>query len=234
MLADLLDKLPSVSGKDTNWDNLAPVLVNSSGQTLAMVAVAMLIGGFLGLVIGILLYTSRTGGILQSKWLHTVLNVIINFVRPIPFIILVTAIGPITRMFVGSTIGTEAAMFVMTIAATFGISRLVEQNLMSIDPGTIEAARAMGASPLRIIRTVVIPEALGPLILGYTFAFIAVVDMSAMAGWIGGGGLGNFAITYGYQAFDWNVTLVALVAIILIVQSAQLLGNWLAKKVMRR
>ena len=122
----------------------------------------------------------------------------------------------------------------MSIAATFAIARLVEQNLMSIDPGVIEAARAMGASPWRIIRTVVVPEALGPLVLGYTFAFIAVVDMSAMAGYIGGGGLGNFAITYGYQAFDWNVTLVTTLVIIFIVQLAQIFGNWLSKKIMRR
>ncbi|MEJ5919143.1 methionine ABC transporter permease [Corynebacterium sp. H78] len=210
------------------------MLGESIGQTLAMVGVAMLAGGFLGLIIGILLYTSRKGGVLSSGPMYTVLNVLINFVRPIPFIILVTAIGPLTRMVVGTTIGTEAAMFVMTIAATFAIARLVEQNLMSIDPGVIEAARSMGASPFQIIRSVIVPEALGPLILGYTFAFIAVVDMSAMAGYIGGGGLGNFAITYGYQAFDWNVTLVATFVIILIVQAAQLLGNWAAKKIMRR
>lgn len=105
---------------------------------------------------------------------------------------------------------------------------------MSIDPGVIEAARAMGASPWRIIRTVVVPEALGPLVLGYTFAFI-VVDMSAMKNYIGGGGLGNFAITYGYQAFDWNVTLVTtLVIIFIVVQLAQIFGNWLSKKIMRR
>ena len=171
---------------------------------------------------------------MRNKFVYQVLNVLINFVRPIPFIILVTAIGPLTKNVVGTTIGTEAAVFVMSIAATFAIARLVEQNLMSIDPGVIEAARAMGASPWRIIRTVVVPEALGPLVLGYTFAFIAVVDMSAMAGYIGGGGLGNFAITYGYQAFDWNVTLVTTLVIIFIVQLAQIFGNWLSKKIMRR
>ncbi|MDO4610465.1 methionine ABC transporter permease [Corynebacterium sp.] len=203
-------------------------------QTLYMVILAMIIGGLVGGTIGVLLYTTRTGGVLSNRPVHALLNFIINLVRPIPFIILVTAIGPLTAKVVGTTIGTEAALFVMSIAATFAIARLVEQNLMSIDPGVIEAARAMGAGPWRVIRTVIIPEALGPLILGYTFAFIAVVDMSAMAGYIGGGGLGNFAITYGYQAFDWNVTLVATVVIIIIVQMAQLLGNWLAKKVMRR
>nr|WP_245622002.1 methionine ABC transporter permease [Corynebacterium lactis] len=210
------------------------MLGEAFGQTLYMVCIAMIIGGLAGLAIGVLLYTTRDGGVLRSKPLYQVLNVFINFVRPIPFIILVTAIGPLTKSVVGTTIGTEAAVFVMSIAATFAIARLVEQNLMSIDPGVLEAARAMGAGPWRIIRTVIIPEALGPLVLGYTFAFIAVVDMSAMAGYIGGGGLGNFAITYGYQAFDWNVTLVTTLVIILIVQVAQLFGNWLAKKIMRR
>nr|WP_240393921.1 methionine ABC transporter permease [Corynebacterium lactis] len=210
------------------------MLGEAFGQTLYMVCIAMIIGGLAGLAIGVLLYTTRDGGVLRSKGLYQILNVLINFVRPIPFIILVTAIGPLTKSVVGTTIGTEAAVFVMSIAATFAIARLVEQNLMSIDPGVLEAARAMGAGPWRIIRTVIIPEALGPLVLGYTFAFIAVVDMSAMAGYIGGGGLGNFAITYGYQAFDWNVTLVTTLVIILIVQIAQLFGNWLAKKIMRR
>ncbi|KAA9245242.1 ABC transporter permease [Corynebacterium sp. LK12] len=230
----LLNSLPSVSGKDTNWDSLGPMLGEAFGQTLYMVCVAMLIGGVAGLAIGVLLYTTRDDGVLRNKFVYQVLNVLINFVRPIPFIILVTAIGPLTKNVVGTTIGTEAAVFVMSIAATFAIARLVEQNLMSIDPGVIEAARAMGASPWRIIRTVVVPEALGPLVLGYTFAFIAVVDMSAMAGYIGGGGLGNFAITYGYQAFDWNVTLVTTLVIIFIVQLAQIFGNWLSKKIMRR
>ena len=233
-MADFLNSLPSVSDKNTNWDSLSPMLGEAFLQTLYMVILAMIIGGLVGGTIGVLLYTTRTGGVLSNRPVHALLNFIINLVRPIPFIILVTAIGPLTVKVVGTTIGTEAALFVMSIAATFAIARLVEQNLMSIDPGVIEAARAMGAGPWRVIRTVIIPEALGPLILGYTFAFIAVVDMSAMAGYIGGGGLGNFAITYGYQAFDWNVTLVATVVIINIVQMAQLLGNWLAKKVMRR
>lgn len=234
MIANVLDSLPSVSDKDTNWGNLTPMLGEAFVQTLYMVILAMVIGGLVGGALGVLLYTTRGGGILANRPVHGLLNFLINLVRPIPFIILVTAIGPLTQVVAGTTIGTEAALFVMSIAATFAIARLVEQNLMSIDPGVIEAARAMGAGPWRIIRTVIVPEALGPLILGYTFAFIAVVDMSAMAGYIGGGGLGNFAITYGYQAFDWNVTLVATIVIIVIVQCAQLLGNWLAKKVMRR
>lgn len=218
----------------TNWDRLTPKLEEAIVDTLYMVVSTLLIAGIIGLGLGVLLYTTRSRGILSNKGMYSLLNVVVNLIRPIPFIILLAALGPVTRGVVGTTIGTNAAMFVMIVAASFGIARIVEQNLVSIDPGVIEAARAMGASPWQIIRTVIIPEALGPLVLGYTFAFIAVVDMSAMAGYVGGGGLGNFAITYGYQAFDWNVTWVATAVIIVIVQVAQLFGNWLSKKIMRR
>ena len=108
------------------------------------------------------------------------------------------------------------------------MSRIVEQNLVTVDPGVVEAARSMGTGPWRILFDVVVREALGPLILGYTYVLIAIVDMTAIAGAIGGGGLGQFAITYGYQKFDWSVTLVAVVTIIILVQFAQFLGNWLA------
>ena len=199
-----------------------------------MVSLTILIGGIAGLALGTLLYTTRENGVLSNKFVYTILNILVNFVRPIPFIILIAAIGPLTLSVIGTTIGTEAAIFAMSIAATFGVARIVEQNLVSIDPGVIEAARAMGASPLQIIVSVIIREALGPLILGFTFIFIAVVDMSAMAGYTGGGGLGYFAITYGYNAFNPTITLAGTIVIILIVQVAQLLGNFLSKKIMRR
>lgn len=217
-----------------DWDRLGPTFLASITDTLIMVCMAMVIGGILGLAIGVLLYTTRSQGILKNRALYTALNILVNFIRPIPFIIMIAAFGPLTMLVVGTTIGREAATFMMSIAATFGVARIVEQNLVSIDPGVVEAARAMGAGPWKIITSVIIPEALGPLVLGYTFAFIAVVDMSAMAGYVGGGGLGDFAITYGYRAFDWEVTYVATLTIIVIVQIAQLFGNWLSKKILRR
>jgi D-methionine transport system permease protein len=216
------------------FDTLLPVYLTSIWQTLWMVSVTMLVGGFFGLILGLLLYTTRRGGLLQNAPGYTVLNLLVNFIRPIPFIIFITAVGPLTLLAVGTTIGTAAAIFPLVIASSFGISRIVEQNLVSIDPGVIEAARAMGASPLRIILTLLIPEALGPLILGYTFVFVAVVDMTAVAGAVGGGGLGNFAIVYGYQRFNWAVTWIAVLTIIVLVQVAQFLGNWLARKALRR
>lgn len=218
----------------TNWENLGPTFAQSIWTTLYLVAIAGAVSGICGLILGVILYASRPNNLLGNKFVFWMLNILVNMVRPIPFIILIAAVGPITRSFIGTTIGTQAAAFVMSIAATFAVARIVEQNLVTVDPGVIEAGRAMGASPLRILFTIVIPEALGPLILGYTFIFIAIVDMSAMAGYIGGGGLGDFAIVYGYRAFDWNVTLVATIAIILLVQFTQFVGNFLAKRVMRR
>ncbi|NLA56804.1 MAG: ABC transporter permease [Corynebacterium humireducens] len=217
-----------------DWNRLGPTFIDAIGDTLVMVSLTMVLGGLGGLLIGLLLYTSRAGGILQSKPLYWTLNILVNFVRPIPFIVLIAMLAPVTVQVVGTTIGRSAAIFVMCIAAAFAVARIVEQNLVAIDPGVIEAARAMGAGPWRIIRTVIIPEALGPLLLGYTFIFIAVVDMSAMAGYIGGGGLGDFAIVYGYRAYDLEVTYAAVIVIVIIVQIAQLLGNWLSRKLMRR
>ncbi|QGU06513.1 D-methionine transport system permease protein MetI [Corynebacterium occultum] len=217
-----------------DWDRLGGTFVDAIWDTLIMVSIAMVAGGFFGLLLGVLLYTTRSQGILKNSFFYNLVNVLVNFVRPIPFIIMIAAFGPLTQAVVGTTIGRDAATFIMAIAATFAVARIVEQNLVAIDPGMIEAARAMGAGPWQIITTVILREALGPLVLGYTFIFIAVIDMSAMAGYVGGGGLGDFAIVYGYRAYDWEVTYVATFAIIIIVQIAQLLGNWLSKKIMRR
>jgi D-methionine transport system permease protein len=217
-----------------DWETLKPVYLDAIWQTLFMSAVTLVVGGILGLVLGIILFATRGGGLLANRPLNLVLNVIVNIVRPIPFIIFMTAIGPLTLKVVGTTIGVAAATFPLCIAATFAMSRIVEQNLVTVDPGVIEAARAMGAGPWRILFDVVAREALGPLVLGYTYVLIAIVDMTAIAGAIGGGGLGQFAIQYGYQRFNWTVTLIAVVTIIIIVQAAQFAGNALARKAMRR
>lgn len=223
-----------ITAVDTDWERLQPVLIEAVGETLYMVGVALLVGGFFGLLMGLALYTTRTGNLLANRPVYAVLNVLVNLVRPIPFIIFITAIGPITMQVVGKTIGTEAVIFPMTIMAAFAFSRIVEQNLVALDPGVVEAARAMGASRFRVVWSVLIPEALAPLILGYTFLFVGVIDMSAMAGLIGGGGLGDFAIRYGYQRFNWEVTLVTVGIIVVIVQVVQLGGNALARRMLRR
>ncbi|WP_426187698.1 methionine ABC transporter permease [Microbacterium sp. TWP3-1-2b2] len=199
-----------------------------------MVAVTLVIGGVAGLLIGAVLYATRPGNLFGNRVVFNVMNLVINVIRPIPFIIFLTAVGPVTKLVAGTTLGTEAAIVPMTIMAAVVIGRVVEQNLVAVDPGVVEAALAIGAKRLSILFGVVIPEALAPLILGYTFMFIAVVDMSAMAGYIGGGGLGNFAIIYGYNQFDQQATWVTVAIIIVIVQVGQIFGNWLAQRVLRR
>ncbi|GAA1792610.1 methionine ABC transporter permease [Agromyces lapidis] len=203
-------------------------------ETLYMVALTLLIGGAIGLLLGVVLYSTRPGSLLPNRAVFNVLNVVINFFRPIPFIIFLAAVQPFARYVIGVGIGNDALVFSLSIAASFAISRIVEQNLITVSPGAIEAARAMGAGPVRILRTVVIPEALGPLILGYTFIVVAIVDMTAMAGFIGGGGLGNFALVYGYRQFEPAITWAALLLIVIFVQALQFFGNWLARKVLRR
>lgn len=216
------------------WDFHGELLISSAGQTLYMVGATLLIGGVLGLLLGLGLYTTRRGGLLANRAVFAVLNLAVNIVRPIPFLILLVAIGPLTLAIVGRTIGTTAMIVPLSIAATFGFSRIVEQNLVSIDPGVIEAARATGASRWRIVATLLVPEALGPLILGYTFLFVAVLDMSAVAGYVAGGGLGDFALQYGYKRWNFEVVWITIAVIIVIVQIAQAVGNRLARKVLRR
>ncbi len=203
-------------------------------ETLYMVGLTLLFGGLLGLVLGTVLYMSRPGSLLPNRPVYTVVNVVINFFRPIPFIIFIPAVQPLARLVIGTGIGNNALIFALSLAASFAIARIVEQNLLTVAPGVIEAARSMGAGPFRIFRTVVLPEALGPLILGYTFVMVAIIDMTAVAGYIGGGGLGNFALVYGYRQFEPIITWAAVILIVVFVQLVQFFGNWLARKVLRR
>ncbi|RLP73693.1 ABC transporter permease [Mycetocola tolaasinivorans] len=211
-----------------------PNLLTATWETLYIVSFALLIGGFFGLILGLVLYVTRPGNILENRVIFAILNIIVNIFRPIPFLIFLVALQPLTRIVIGTGNGNTAMVFTMSMAAMFGISRIVEQNLLTVSPGVIEAARSVGASRLRVIFTVILSEALGPLILGYTFVLVAIVDMSALAGTIAGGGLGTFALEYGYRAFNDPVTIAALVAVIILVQIIQFLGNWLARKVLRR
>jgi D-methionine transport system permease protein len=214
--------------------DIYPDLLEQTGIMLWLVAAALVIGGIAGLVVGTAITVTRRGGVLEQPAVYWVLNVLVNTFRPIPFIIFIAALQPLARAIVGKGIGNEAVIFAISIAATFGIARIVEQNLVTVDTGVIEAARSAGAGPWRIILTVILPEGLGPLVLGYTFATIAIIDMSAVAGMIGGTGLGNYAIAYGYRQFDWVVTVSALVVIIIVTQIVQALGNTIARRILRR
>lgn len=217
-----------------DWSTFWPRIFEATGQTITMVIFTLILSSIIGLIIGLLLFVTRKGNILESNLISVVLNILINIIRPIPFIIFLVAISPFTRLVIGTTIGTAAAILPMTIAASFAIARVVENNLISIDPGIIEAAKAMGASPFQIIFGVLIPEALGPLILGITFITVGLIDFSAMAGTVGGGGLGDLSMTYGYQRFDTSVIVVTVVVLILLVQIAQFLGNTLSRSFLRR
>ena len=204
------------------------------GQTFYIVIISVVVGGLLGLGLGLVLYASRPGNLMANRPLYVVVNILVNIVRPIPFVIFLTAIQPLMLQTIGTTIGTNAVTFALSLSAAFAVSRIVEQNLLTVGPGVIEAARAAGARPVSIILTVLIPEALGPIILGYTFIFVAVVDLSAQAGLFGGGGLGDFAITYGSQRYNWPIVYITVATIIVIVQAGQFLGNWLARRALRR
>ena len=210
------------------WPKIGAALL----QTLQMVTVSFVLATLFGLLLGLVLYSTRRGALLENAAVSTALNAVINVVRPIPFIILIVAISPLTRAVIGTSIGTGAAIFALTIVATFSIARIAETTLDAVDRGAVEAGAAMGASPLRVLGTIVVPEALGPLTLGLTYIFVALVDATAVAGLVGGGGLGNLAITYGYQRFDTVVMVTVIVLIIVLVQAAQLLGNRVARRVL--
>lgn len=218
----------------TNWDLLWPKILTALLQTLQMVTVAMILASIFGVLLGLVLYSTRPGHILANRFVFALLNGIINIIRPIPFIIFIVAIGPLTRTVIGTTIGTNAAIFALTIVASLSIARIVENNLVAVDPGTIEAGRAMGARPMRILFTIVVPEGLGALILGLTYMMVALIDATAVAGLVGGGGLGDLAMVYGYQRFDSTVMLVIIVILIVLVQLAQYGGNALSRKILRR
>ena len=213
---------------------LLPKLWQASYETLYIVGLSLLFGGIGGLILGLGLYTTRSNSLFANRPVFGVLNVLVNVFRPIPFIIFLAAAQPLARFVTGTGIGNTAIIFTLSLAAAFGISRIVEQNLLTVQPGVIEAARSVGASRSRIMLTLLIPEALGPLILGYTFIVVALVDMSAVAGYVGGGGLGTFAIQYGYRQFNPVVTWAAVFIVIILVQLIQFVGNKLARKIMRR
>lgn len=215
-------------------NELWPELWRAALETLYMTTFALIMAGVLGTLVGIGLYITRPGGLTPNWLIRGILELFVNFFRPIPFVIFIAVAMPLTRAVVGIGIGTTAGAFAIGLAATFAIARIVEQHLVSVSPGVIEAARAMGAGPWRILFTVVMPESLGPLILGYTFIVVALIDMTAMAGLIGGGGLGAFAQIYGFRQFEPVVMWVAIILIVLFVHLVQTLGTWLARKVMRR
>lgn len=211
-------------------NEMIELLIKSFWETGYMVIASTVLASLIGIPLGIILTVTRNGHILPNAVINSVLGVIVNATRSTPFIILMVAIIPLTRMLVGSSIGTTAAIVPLTISAAPFIARVIESSLLEIDHGVIEAAQSMGASPMQIIYKVLLPESLHSIVLGITLAVIALIGYSAMAGVLGGGGLGDLAIRYGYQRFQPDVMIVTVVILILMVQLIQFIGDTFSKK----
>lgn len=215
-------------------EDMIPLLTKALGETVYMVAVSMIIATIIGVPVGVLLHVTTKGQILENPVLNKVLSSVINAVRSIPFIILLVAIIPFTRLIVGSSIGTTAAMVPLVIASIPFIGRQVETSLREVPEGIVEAAQSMGATPVQIISRVLLPEAMPNIVAQLTTVVIALVGESAMAGAVGGGGLGDLAIRYGYQRFRPEIMLATVVILIIMVQLVQFAGNKLAAKLNKK
>ncbi|WP_042349245.1 methionine ABC transporter permease [Bacillus massiliigorillae] len=209
------------------------LIMKALWETLYMVSISLFFGAIIGILLGVTLVVTRKGHILENRILFSVVNPIVNIFRSIPFIILLVAIIPFTRLIVGTSIGTTAAIVPLVLHIGPYISRLVENSLLEVDEGIIEAAKAMGATPLQIIFKFLIPEAFPSLVLSVTTATIGLIGATAMAGAIGGGGLGDLAITYGYQRFSTITIVVTVIILVVVVQGIQTLGNILERKLRR-
>ena len=214
--------------------DLLPLLSKALGETVYMVVVSMVLSTAVGVPLGILLHTTAKGGILESPVLNKGIGAVVNAIRSIPFIILLVAIIPFTRLLVGAAIGTTAAMVPLVIAAIPFIGRQVETSLKEVPYGLVEAAESMGATPFQIIWKVLLPEAMPSIASQLTTVVISLVGESAMAGAVGGGGLGDLAIRYGYQRFRPEVMLATVILLIVLVQAMQFLGNRLVKRLDKR
>jgi D-methionine transport system permease protein len=214
--------------------SILQLIAASTLDTLYMVGVAGLVGTALGLPLGVFLATSRGGELFAASWLNHALGFVVNATRSTPFIILVLAIIPFTRLVAGTSIGSTAAIVPLTIAATPFIARLVEAAIREVDQGLVEMAKAVGATPLQIVVKVLLPEALPAITLALTLAVVSLLGYSAMVGAVGGGGLGDLGIRYGYQRFMPDVMAAVVVVLIVLVQGVQTLGDRLARRLDKR
>ena len=213
---------------------MMPLLTKALGETIYMVIVSMAISTVIGVPLGVLLHVTGKGEILDAPMLNRTVGAVVNAVRSIPFIILMVAIIPLTRLIVGSAIGTTAAMVPLVIASVPFIGRQVETSLREVPCGLIEAALSMGATPMQIIARVLLPESMPSIVSQLTTVIIALVGESAMAGAIGGGGLGDLAIRYGYQRFRPDIMIATVIILIVLVQLVQFAGNSLAARLNKR
>ena len=220
------------------FNNFTPAMLDlfasSLWETLIMVGISGLVGGLLGVPLGVFLRLTDDGGVLENGPVNKLVGWLVNAVRSTPFIILLVAIIPFTRLITGSSIGTAAAVVPLTIAAAPFVARLVEAALREVDHGLVEAAQAMGATTSQIVWKVLLPEALPGIVAGLTITFVSLTGYSAMAGAIGGGGLGDLGIRYGYQRFLPEIMLAVVLVLIFLVQAVQSLGDWAVRKLSHR
>ncbi len=217
------------------WDNQTIIMiVEGTGVTLYMTLVSTLIAYLLGLPMGIILVVTAPGGLKPNKIIYKILDMIVNIVRSIPFLILLMLIIPFTRLIVGKSYGATATIVPLALAAAPFVARLVESSLLEVDHGVIEAAQSMGASLFTIIRKVLLAEARISLIVGATIALGTILGYSAMAGVVGGGGLGDIAIRYGYYRYQGDIMIITVVLLVALVQILQMIGTKLSKKLDRR
>lgn len=213
---------------------LVEMLLDALWETLLMVGVSGVIAVVVGIPLGVILVVTARGAMLEAGLLNQVLGGVVNATRSVPFIILMVAIIPFTRMVAGTSIGTGAAIVPLAVAAIPFMARIAENAMREVDPGLIVAARAMGASPWQIIWKVLLPEALPGLLAAAIVTIVSLIGYSAMAGVIGGGGLGDLAIRYGYQRFQPDVMAAVVIVLIVIVQLIQSYGDRLVRRMMHR
>ncbi|UQS87123.1 ABC transporter permease [Nicoliella spurrieriana] len=213
-----------------NVANSIQSFVQATWETIYMTAITALIAGAFGILIGVLLVITGPDGIAQQSAFYTILDKIVNLFRSIPFIILLAVIAPVTRLIVGTSIGTIAAIVPLIVSTTPFYARQVQNALLDVDEGIIEAAQAMGSSNLAIIFRVYLKEGLPAIIRSSVVTLISLIGLTAMAGTVGGGGLGNLAIMTGYQRFENDVTIMSMIIILIIVFIIQIIGDLLAKK----
>lgn len=221
-------------GSRMSWEDLWPVLLDGTLETLYMVGLAALFTVLIGLPVGVVLFISRRNGLLPLPGLNTVLGTIINVGRSLPFIVLLIAMIPFTRLLVGTTLGSTAAIVPITLGAIPFFARLTENALDEVDYGRIEAILSMGGSVWQVIAKALLPEALPTLLAGITLTVVMLVGFSSMAGVIGGGGLGDLAIRYGYQRFNNQMMAGTVIILVLLVQGIQMAGDKLVRSLAHR
>lgn len=217
-----------------SWDRFQSLLLNATGETLYMVALAAVFTLLIGLPVGVLMFITRAEGIWPQRAIAQPLNLLVNIGRALPFIILLIALIPFTRLLIGTTLGSTAAVVPITLGAFPFFARIVENALAEVDRGRIEAVIAMGGTQWHLISRVLLPEALPALIGGVTLTLVMLIGFSAMAGVIGGGGLGDLAIRYGYQRFNNTMMIATVIVLLLLVWAVQKLGDCVIHRLAHR